>query len=51
MNDDNLNDKKLLEIDISYDPNVIQSKSWSFAIMWFKREFIDVLVFITKKHI
>ena len=49
MNDDNLNDKKLLEIDISYDPNVRQS--WSFAIMWFKREFIDVLVFITKKYI
>jgi len=54
MNDDNLNDKKLLEIDISYDPNVREnkeSKSWSFAIMWFKREFIDVLVFITKKYI
>jgi hypothetical protein len=39
---------------VSYDPNIRenkQSKSWSFAIMWFKNEFIDVLVFITEKYI
>jgi hypothetical protein len=44
----------LLDIEISHDPNVRenkQSKSWSFAIMWFKDEFIDVLVFITEKYI
>jgi len=44
----------LLEFEISYDPNIKQnkqSKSWSFAIMWFKNEFIDVLVFITEKYI
>ena len=50
--DDNFDN--LLEFEISYDPNIIenkQSKSWSFAIMWFKNEFIDVLVFITEKYI
>ena len=54
MNDDNLNDKKLLEIEISHDPNIKknkESKSWSFAIMWFKNEFIEILVFITEKYI
>jgi hypothetical protein len=48
-----LNDN-LLEFEISYDPNIKknkQSKSWCFAIMWFKNEFIDVLVFITEKYI
>jgi hypothetical protein len=39
---------------VSYDPNIRenkQSKSWSFAIMWFKNEFIDVLVFINGEYI
>ena len=45
---------KLLEIEISYDPNIKEnkkSKNWSFAIMYFKGEFIDILVFITEKYI
>ena len=44
----------LLEFEILYDPNIREnkeSKSWNFAIMWFKNEFIDVLVFITEKYI
>ena len=47
-------DDKLLKIKIEYDPDMKnggESKSWMFAIMWFKREFIDILVFITKKYI
>jgi len=46
--------EELLELKIEYDPNIREtkkSKSWIFAIMWFKREFIDVLVFITEKYI
>jgi len=52
MND--IDDKKLLEIEISHDPNIRKikkSKSWSFAIMWFRNEFIDILVFVTEKYI
>lgn len=53
MNDED--NKKLLEMGIEHDPDDIKnggkSKSWMFATMWFKREFIDVLVFITKKYI
>jgi hypothetical protein len=49
-----IDDDNLLEFEISYDPNIRESKeskSWCFAIMWFKNEFIDVLVFITEKYI
>lgn len=54
MNDED--NKKLLEMGIEHDPDIKKkngrkSKSWMFATMWFKREFIDVLVFITKKYI
>ena len=45
---------KLLEFEIACDPNIKQnkeSKSWTFAIMWFKNEFIEILVFITEKYI
>ena len=55
MEEDNFDyEKKLLEIKIEHDPNIREnkkSKSWSFAIMWFKREFLDVLVFIKEKYI
>lgn len=42
------------KLGIEHDPDINKtkkSKSWMFATMWFKREFIDVLVFITKKYI
>jgi len=53
--EEDFDEKKLLEkIGIENDPDVEKnkkSKSWMFAIMWFKGEFIDVLVFITEKYI
>ena len=49
-----IDEKKLLELEISYDHDLMktkQSKSCVFAIMWFKDDFIDVLVFMDEKYI